>query len=213
MFFYSSFFSRSVKGIPHFKLFKNHTPEDAAMRAALRKNVRLSGVFANPKWFAGCVGDVKHKLRIKDSYIKMARRIIRDLIIQSKRQNVTTVGVHVRRGDKSKQEWRLPHMAYFSKAMFFFKHKYKNVLFIVSSDDRLYVMEKFVQLTEYQADIVHVPKNNYTIDFAILSQCDFVIQSEGTFSQWAAIFNGKESTYCIEHQRGTLWPHWIPVRD
>ena len=190
--------SRKTTNISHFNL-KAH-PEELtnSFKSALKEDIRISFSFANFSWFDGCENSVRRHLRMKDVYVNKARKIIRTFTEAFGKDDVTTVGVHIRRGDRATQKlyklgYRVPQMGYFNKAMSYFRKKYKNVLFIIATDDRDWVMQNFPH--KNFSDVYLAPKNTFEIDFALLIECDYVIQSVGTFSRWAAFLNGNESIH------------------
>ena len=77
---------------------------------------------------------------------------------------------------------------YFQKAMKHFRDKWENVTFLVFSDNLSWCGRQSL----FEADNVQVIKghseNAVTHDLAIMSACDGVILSLGTFGWWAGHF-------------------------
>jgi galactoside 2-L-fucosyltransferase 1/2 len=179
--------------------FQNGHERDKVIKAGLQEDIFIHG-FVSPDIgiFWGCKDYIKHKLQLKMEYQEKAKAALDSIVHQSGKQNVTTVGIHVRRGDKLSEAsyrvgLRVPNMTYFNKAMNYFRKKYKNTVFIAASDDRKWVTENFIN--SKNPDVFLVPENKYQVDMSILGQCDHVIQSLGTFSKWAAFLSGGESIY------------------
>lgn len=139
---------------------------------------------------------------------------------------VTTVGIHVRRGDfltgyNIKIGRVVINKTYLRSAMDHFREKYKNVAFIVCSDDVTWC-EKVLA---HEPQVYFVKGHTQEQDFVLLTQCDHMIMSTGTFGWWAAFFNGGKIVYSKDQfVRGReLWrkqwprykhlfpPHWIPL--
>ena len=139
---------------------------------------------------------VRDTFKYKKKYAEMAKNIIDQFVRHSGKENVTTVSVHVRRGDRLtednfKQGYRVPEFSYYMKAMTYFREKFNHTIFIVVTEDPVWVENNFSGLPGVYLAL----GNDYKVDFAILFQCDYVIQSVGTFGRFAAILNGKESVY------------------
>ena len=75
---------------------------------------------------------------------------------------------------------------YFQRAMKHFRDKWENVTFLVFSDNLLWCARQSL----FDADDVHVMKGQCTVtqDLAMMSACNGVILSVGTFGWWAGHF-------------------------
>lgn len=180
-------------------------------------------------YFEGCAKEIKEKLQFKVNVIHHAKRA---LIAIAKLNNksyeeLTFVGIHVRRGDRSSPQmlelgYGLPRKSYFVKAMKYYKDKYKNVVFVIASDDRKWVTENLLG-----KDVYLSPLNTPAEDMALVSACNHTIISIGSFSWWCGFFNRGETVY-YKHwlipgteiyiqenfQLGQLYPpNWIPMLD
>ena len=118
------------------------------------------------------------------------------------------IGTHVRRGDvvtsKRYRErgFTTPSAEYYIKAMQFFTTIFptKPLLFVVCSNDVTWVSEQLAaNLTNLHIKTMS-SNHSAALDMSILSQCDHVIMSAGTFSWWSAwLANGVTVYY-------DLWP-------
>eukprot|EP01083_Nonionella_stella_P267931 905415_1 len=111
----------------------------------------------------------------------------------------TTVGIHIRLGDMPvKGAWlRHPPDSYFLNAMAHFRRRSKRpVVFVVTSENPAWCRRQ----KPFQSDDVHIvtAKNSAATDFAILSHCDHLIRSRGTFGWWAGLLTGGEVVYYDE---------------
>ena len=136
------------------------------------------------------------------------------------------VGVHVRRGDfleKPQIDYGITtaDVSYYKKAFRYFTSSHEHVWFIIVSDDIPWAMENLPRT----ADEVVVTYSNQTldVDLAILSKCDAVIMSTGTFGWWGAWLANKTTIYYKNYPKpdsvlsnvlkGSSYypPHWIPM--
>ena len=130
----------------------------------------------------------------------------------------TLVGIHVRRGDKVRSGWILPGKDYFVRAMDHFRAKYKNVYFVVVSEDKNYIKQNIVG-----ANVLRSTAQSDILEFTLLTLCDHTIMSVGTFSWWAAYLTGGDVVYYREHMPKTgrlanfhndsqyFLPEWKPM--
>lgn len=131
------------------------------------------------------------------------------------------VGIHVRRGDLEITNYlNQAPVSYFARAMDFFSHKYdKTVKFVVASDDIPWCQDQGVFDS---AAMVH---STPAVDLAILSLCNHIIMSVGTFGWFAGKFAGGDVVYyedaiVLDHltNAGQILlqdyypPEWVPMR-
>ena len=84
----------------------------------------------------------------------------------------------------------------------YFTDKYKNVLFIVCSDDIQWCKDNIVG-----GNIVYSQTESDVIDLAILSHCNHTIMSTGSFGWWGAwLANGTTIYY-------SKWPRPVSVLE
>ena len=102
-----------------------------------------------------------------------------------------TVGIHVRHafeGDGTVVYLNFPPPAYFQGVLSYFRSKYgeNSVAFVVAGDDQEYLQTApwITQNEDVQA--VLAPSRTPVDDMAVLSLCDNVVLTVGTFGWWAA---------------------------
>ena len=149
------------------------------------------------KYFKDYFGEVRNELAFKAQIRDSAKVIVDNLkgsVVGNNYDpsfNTTTVGVHVRLGDMfrfSRMEggFDVAPEGYIQRAVDYFLKRFKNVLFIVCSDGMDYVKRVFlyknVTVEFIQLDAAH--------DMAVLSACDHVIMTVGTFGWWAGFLSG-----------------------
>ncbi|XP_070623022.1 galactoside alpha-(1,2)-fucosyltransferase 2 isoform X2 [Erythrolamprus reginae] len=118
-------------------------------------------------------------------------------ILRGERQKVTYVGVHVRRGDYVQvmpQTWKgvVADKGYLEKAMDYFRKKYPNPIFVVTSNG----MEWCKKNIDASRGDVHFAEDGKETspgkDFALLSHCNHTIMTIGTFGIWAGYLAARE---------------------
>jgi len=122
-----------------------------------------------------------------------------------KRQEITYVGVHNRRGDhidfQKESGYKSLEPGYFIEAMDMYREKYKRVVFIYVSDDMDWGRGKLKKRTKtndlYLAgslqnkELAKTPIVSAAYDLALLSACNHTITSYGTYSFWAGALAGR----------------------
>ncbi|XP_056398443.1 galactoside alpha-(1,2)-fucosyltransferase 2-like [Hyla sarda] len=114
--------------------------------------------------------------------------------------NVTFVGVHVRRGDyvdvMSKiRKGVVADRNYLQQAMDYFRHKYSNPLFVVTSNGMDWCKEN---INHTLGDVYFAgdgQEGSPARDFALLAHCNHTIMTIGTFGYWAAYLARGETIY------------------
>ena len=117
--------------------------------------------------------------------------------------NITYVGVQVRRTDYTNEMWSnhgmiTPGKDYFFRAMQYYKDKFKNVVFVVATDDREWCFNNIMAEGVYMA-----PENNSPSgDMSLLSHCNHTIGSVGSFTLWSSLLTGGiRCVFSVKHQR------------
>ena len=105
----------------------------------------------------------------------------------STRFPVTYIGMHVRRGDylnmdNQKLGYQAADIHYLTAAMHFYRHKYKNVIFVIASDDPDWCISNIPSTNQILA---FSPFSHPGLDLCLLSQCNHTIVTTGAFGWWA----------------------------
>ncbi len=176
-------------------------------------DLMLCCYFQSWKYFDGYESDIKKMFHFKGRIRKLARTILNKatdvflthLVDQTNQEDqgtysVTYVGVHVRRGDLQlehhvRRGYRPAPLAYFHKAMNYYRQHFSNVLFLVTSDDMEWCKVKLGS-----ADVFFVERQHEAVDLAVLSLTNHTVISVGTFSWWAAWLAGGQAIY---------YKHWL----
>ena len=140
-------------------------------------------------------------------------------------RNTTLIGVHIRRGDFLIQAhvelgYTVAIQDYVRKAVQYFQNKF-NCLFVIATNDRTWAGSVFSNLNNIQ--YVFSATESPSIDMPIISSCDHVITTTGTFSWWIAYLS-KGTVLCYKKfpkegswlktiqfcdMESYFFPHWI----
>ncbi|XP_029441562.1 galactoside 2-alpha-L-fucosyltransferase 2-like [Rhinatrema bivittatum] len=148
--------------------------------------------------------------------------------VKGSRRNATFIGVHVRRGDYVKvmtNTWKgvVADKAYLEKAMGYFRRKYQEPLFVVTSDGMKWC-KKNIDTSRgdvyFSGDGVESSPGR---DFALLAHCNHTIMTIGTFGFWASYLARGETIYLtnftlpnspflkVFRYDATFLPEWIGI--
>ncbi|XP_064479910.1 galactoside alpha-(1,2)-fucosyltransferase 2-like [Ornithodoros turicata] len=120
--------------------------------------------------------------------------------LRGNRTEPTFVGIHVRRGDyvnimRDELQGVVADKTYFEKAMGYFRSRYKELIFVVVSNDMAWCEENI----DASLGDVYFPgdgdENSPGNDLALLVQCNHTIMTLGTFGFWAGYLAGGEVVY------------------
>ena len=148
---------------------------------------------------------VREILVIKPSALAKAKLFHAQGLFQFK----TVIGIHIRRTDmltKGSKEWGriIASKQYVLKAISFFRKRFKNAHFIVCSDDL-----RWSRNTIKGSDVTF-SSNEAAVDFAILTLCDHVIITVGSFGWWAGWFADGMLVYLRDYFRpGSEMDKWV----
>ena len=150
------------------------------------------------KYFNCCIAEIRKQLVLRPHIKKLVKtsiqRILRKFRIKS-RAEVTLIGIHIRRGDMTKDllqvhGYQVASGVFIQRAVNFFS-PYSNKLFIVCSDDATWPRKHMPSNTRVE----YVRGNPAHIDFGIMASCDHLITTVGTFSWWAGFLNTGKVIY------------------
>ena len=181
----------------------------------IRNDVMLRGYFQHYRYFSHVANEIRKQFTFRYRVMRQVSAFFKQYGLTD--DDVVKVGVHVRRGDSL-----LPHsvdngfgppdLAYFKNAMDYFRNKYAKVRFVLCSDDL-----KWARRHLADADVTIVPNHAPEVDMAILTSCDHVIISNGTFSWWVGWlcmgitvrYKGIPKSNSLLYNM-TLGEHWPP---
>lgn len=192
------------------------------------KNFTFSGYRQNWRYVEtpAAIAAVKRGFKLTQKYINHAQNTF-----QAAKSNFSAahdpliVGVHVKMADlNSEHGHQMANLTFYVKAMFEVKKAFtdKDLIFVVASDKIKTAKALLVDLSNTY-DIYFVSPSSGPEDFAVLSHCDHMIISGGTFGYWAAFLSGGKvyyhsqfarpgSEFAKEFQNENLYrPDWIGI--
>ncbi|CAG2218660.1 FUT1_2 [Mytilus edulis] len=160
------------------------------------QNIRLGQYLQSWKYFYDFRSQLRKQFTFRDLLLQEAKskivQTVKRFNIGSTR-DVTLVGVHVRRGDmvNHKFGYNIATPEYLTKAVQYYKSKYKNVIFIIASQDIPWTKTNMPNNTN--VEYLNIPKREIIV--ATLSLCNHTITTVGSFSWWIGWLTGGEVTY------------------
>ena len=174
------------------------------------KNISLSGYFQSWKYFAGAEKYVRESMKFRESLLDTAEGFLQNMT----GNGTVFVGIHVRRGDKTndyeaKKGNSVAGPDYFRRAMEYFQYILDaNITFILVSDD-IYWCKDHIN----GSNIVYSPFVDPGVDLAILSLCDHVVISSGTYGWWGAWLAGGRTVFYNGYPRRQSWLASVMSKD
>ena len=158
-----------------------------------QENIIITQFFQSFKYFEDIFGDIYNKTLsyFNDNLFTTAQEFIHDSKQNYKQRkkiiretNVTSVCVHVRRGDfVSSKSFLVASALDIQNAMNFMQSKFNYTIFIVMSDDLKWCKLNLNRNNVYFSTLTSVNK-----DFVLMCNCDHMIMTVGTFGWWGAWF-------------------------
>ena len=146
------------------------------------------GFLQSYKYFEPIKDIIKKKFQFNSD---ISRRVTK-YMKQEQKGGYKVIGLHARRGDHLALGFlKFPPPRYFDKARDYFRKKYKKVRFIVATNDRSWANKTF---SSDDTQVITHSKSGPE-DLAILSSCDGVIMSLGTFGWWGGYLCGGPVVY------------------
>ena len=196
-------------------------------------NITLGGFFQCHQYFEPVCAEIRHGFTFKKHIADAAATFLREAKRQHEQSLQVTpllIGVHVRRGDILNARfaslgYNTPNATYYKHAMTYFQQKFMNqsLLFIAVSNDVPWVEKNLTaKFPEFHINTV-LAGHTAELGMAILSRCNHVIMSVGTFSWWSAwLANGVTIYYDLWPTAGSwletqvttkdYFPsHWVPM--
>nr|KAI8732622.1 galactoside 2-alpha-L-fucosyltransferase 1-like [Biomphalaria glabrata] len=179
---------RRMNSFKRWRVFKesSYAKFDSKLRKFPETNIFLLGFLQSWRYFHNVDDEIRREFTFVPSIQKKA-----DVVISDYRSNVTNhvlVGVHVRRGDfllpfSWHHGYRVAKASYFVKAFAKMRSLVpnKNLTFLVASDDLPWCRDNIKD-----ASVKFLPNMTAEIHLAVLSRCDHVIITGGSFGWWIA---------------------------
>ena len=206
----------------------SNTFEPAFMSIGESENLWIHGYLQSWKYFQHVEKELRDQYTFQDHIAQKSKSTFLAVIAANKNKitsETVYVAVHVRRGDMAKSNllrnkgYTVADTNYLEKAMNAFRKDFKNVLFVVGSDDLNWCRENLKE-----ADIVFIPPGSSPeMDVAILTNCNHTVVTVGTYGWWTAwLINGKTIYYkgfprpnsrlaAMFKAEDHFLPKWIPM--
>ena len=149
--------------------------------------------FQSWKYFKDKRADIQRIFTPNEKVMAKAQTFL--LQVRKKTNAQLLIGVHVRRGDLTSQNdgYNVAPLSYIIDAMQFFQKEYGSVHFVVCTDDVVWC-EKNLKSKDVTMSTHFQPIE----DFAVLTLCDHLIITVGTFGWWAGYFSHGTVVYYNE---------------
>ncbi|XP_044844841.1 galactoside alpha-(1,2)-fucosyltransferase 2-like isoform X3 [Mauremys mutica] len=193
--------SDMVQDIP-WKDYELHDWMSEEYRHIEGKYVRLTSTPCSWTFYHHLRQEILQEFSFHDHVKEEANRYLAGL--RGQRRNVTYVGFHVRRGDYIQvmtQKWKgvVADKAYLEKAMGYFRAKYQEPVFVVTSNGMEWCREN---IDASRGDVYFSGdgiESSPGRDFALLAHCNHMIMTIGTFGFWASYLAGGETIYLANY--------------
>jgi len=206
------------------------------------KSLLICGWFQSWKYTVGIESELRHHLRLLPNVSADIHDYLERIRPPAWRgQSFSRIGIHVRAGDivrcgKRDFGYTVPQRLYFEQAMSRFLDSHVGpVQFIVTTDSVEWVknainfksiadqLNRTSTKNKVDVDAVYSEGHDAGFDLALLSVCDGVIMSTGTYGWWGAWLASKTTIYYSNWPRkgSSLYsqfneddffpPNWIPI--
>lgn len=210
--------------LPHYDYDQRFDdPKFVESLSCTNKSLLLCGLSQTYRYAEQNEYELRRLLRFPENLSDMAVRYLSILPL-----SLTRIGVHVRRGDFLKNTelafgLTIADASYFHSAFRYFTNRYNLVNFVVATEDRNWTVTNLPESTS-KAWINLTDGETAAFDLAVLSMCDGVIMSTGSFGWWAAWIAKKTSVFYQEwprngskfyftFNRGNYFPsYWVPLK-
>lgn len=205
--------------------------DSSTLKLPCDKSVRIIGYRQSWKYFGHYIEEIKNEFqfvkKVEDKCIEKLSHIKISLQCYS---NCITIGVHLRRGDfaapTSMAFGYIPaNKKYLRDAVNYFDKKFKNqtIVYILMGSEPKWNYFVSKNITDNK---IFIEKNETaSVDLCILTKCDHMIMSSGTFGWWGGFLNNgtviymkdqckPKSDLCSQFELNDYinpdW-HWIPL--
>ncbi|VDH92984.1 Hypothetical predicted protein [Mytilus galloprovincialis] len=176
--------------------------DNSLLRFNNSQNVRLVSFLQSWKYFYESRKALRKQLSFRRHIQIEAEHNIMQILQkfnEDSRKMVTLVGIHTRLGDMfsnsyyKKVGFNIATPEYLFKSVNYFLSKYRNVVFVVTSQNMTWAKENMPRHVKNKVEYINTPK--WEVIVATLSLCDHSITTVGSFSWWTGWLTGGEVTY------------------
>ncbi|XP_056021573.1 galactoside alpha-(1,2)-fucosyltransferase 2-like isoform X2 [Ostrea edulis] len=197
------------------------------------ESVRFDGYYQSWKYWSKYEQEIrdifKFKKPIRDKAFSQFQNIMLIMNFDTRKKNNKVVSIHIRRGDYAteghlKYGKLTPNATYYINAMNYFRRIYKNVLFIVGSNDIKWAKEALGA----EENVYFSRGLSAAEDMALLSLANHTIMSVGTYGWWIG-WMARGTTVYYKHifvpgsdfskefkdnsTEDFVYPGWIPMDE
>ncbi|KAH3865123.1 hypothetical protein DPMN_028162 [Dreissena polymorpha] len=182
-------------------------------------NWTISGYFQSWKYFSHVKQIIEQMFTLKEVFTKNAIAFLNE----TRSPGQWTVCIHVRRGDMlmpsaSMRGYRVAGIDFINRAMEYYRTGLLNVLFVMVSDGILWCRENI-----RGENITFSPFYSNLDDFALMTSCDHVVVTSGTFGWWGAWLSRGTTVYFKDYPGSGSWlasqtnredyypRHWVAI--
>ncbi|XP_069131606.1 galactoside alpha-(1,2)-fucosyltransferase 1-like [Argopecten irradians] len=186
--------------------------------------IQIDGFLQSWKYFKDEFDDIRNQFTWRTSIKEKAIRnieILKHRTWPDRSSKVTTVGIHVRRGDYVREHRPLADREYYEIAKQYFLTRFSNVLFIVTTSPNIEDWRWCLDNIQNGSGVTVLSssKDPY-VDMALLSLTDHLIISTGTFGWWAGFLNKGTVLHFdwipVNHRKMTrddyILPYWVGIK-
>ncbi len=177
-----------------------------------QKDLKITGYLQSWKYFSNIENTIRQQLTFSKNFTRIANAFLEKSVRQiyggsTARDDVIVVGVHVRRGDMlsyTSKGYKVAPESYLKRAVCHFQTALhgRKLLFVVCSN-RNEASQNWTRdhLADAGVPLSFSPYASPIVDLAVLSLCDHIIQTVGSFSWWGAWLSGGASLYYKDYPR------------
>lgn len=171
------------------------------LRSISATGILLNGYFQSFKYFRRIERHLRRQLKFRGDVRAVADKFLADHRPKEWSDGTyATIGVHARRGDMLRPHLRqygytTATKPYFLQALRYFAERHRRVHLIVTSDDLTWIKSVFEDTDDQKVRLTFSTGNPAAVDLAILTLCDSLILSTGTFGWWAAWLSNGTTVY------------------
>lgn len=180
------------------------------------ENIKLRGYWQSWKYFEHVKDKIRRDFRFKKNIRTIINGTLEELRLVYPGRKI--IGIHVRRGDMAETEkyeygYTVAPMSYIEKAMAYMEEKFGNdVVYVVASDDLRWCRNNIVK--KFNKEIRLTPFRDVKLDMALISHCDHVILTVGSYGWWSAwLANGTTTYYSKWPRPGSQLEYKVEKKD
>lgn len=147
-------------------------------------DLSFSGYFQSWKYWIKYEKDIRNKFQFNSDIVALADIQLRSILRERKvsAHNTTLIGIHIRNGDYSESYfasfgYQVAPASYLTSATNYYKNRFKNVLFIVCTNDFKWTSK----VLSTENNIYIVKGNSAAVDMALLSMTNHTVMTVGTY--------------------------------